>query len=674
MTGQHRSRACPGTGKAKAVDHAKFVKLRLNQEIMQQNNKSQALMIANHWLASLALPLCLASATLLGSGAARSEVVISNSPNRTNGGSLVANPTTLIPAPKWLMFTTGQIPSQIDSLTLGLNPFSIATPLPLTTSLGLALWSTTTASPVPLPQSALTTIVPIDFTIASTKGLYTFNPSELGSVGSFTLQPSTTYGLALSGFSTIPLEKQPKWGSTGNTADGLRTAPSGENGFRYEGFVITKIDGSICTVKDNSDDNCGVPWNSVVVDVKLLGITPGMTTNASNPVSDLFSGGTVIVDQPGPFTTNYTLGALGGTIDSAGQTSTFSGIFSGPGPLTVTNTGSGGRLSLSGTSSYTGSTTVGHGATLAVNGSIASSSGLTVQSGGTIAGSGILPTTTIQSGGMLAPGNSIGTLTVDGALTLASGAISNFEVNGSAADQLVATGPINLAGTLNLAFSGSGYDVLNPYILFSGSSISGAFSSINATGDLLGYRYAVATTASNVALSLSKILASGMTTPITAPWSTTLAGGTLTIDAAGTDATNWLLDTPTGATSNTIDQNGSFATLSGNISGAGNLNFTNTGSGGRLSLAGTSSYTGSTAVGNGATLAVNGSIASSSGLTVQSGGTIAGSGTLPTTTIQSGGMLAPGNSIGTLTVDGNLSLNGGRLASDIQGLRTTALL
>ena len=97
-------------------------------------------------------------------------------------------------------------------------------------------------------------------------------------------------------------------------------------------------------------------------------------------------------------------------------------------------------------------------------------------------------------------------------------------------------------------------------------------------------------------------------------------------------------------------------TFSGTISGTGGL--TKTGAG-ALTLLGSSSYSGATALNAGA-LIVNGSIASSA-VTVNSGATLAGTGTVGATTVLSGGTFAPGNSPGTMIVQGNLAFQSGAL-------------
>jgi autotransporter-associated beta strand protein len=150
----------------------------------------------------------------------------------------------------------------------------------------------------------------------------------------------------------------------------------------------------------------------------------------------------------------------------------------------------------------------------------------------------------------------------------------------------------------------------------------------------------------------------------TAPYSTSFAGGTLLVDAPGTYSQNWLLLNVQGSS---IDQGGVRSTFSGIFSGAGGINFINSGQGGRLELSGDNTYTGSTTIHNGAHVAVNGSIASSSGLTVLGGGKIGGNGQLPGTTIAPRGILAPGNSIGKLTVNGDFAFQDGIYELELQG-------
>jgi fibronectin-binding autotransporter adhesin len=113
------------------------------------------------------------------------------------------------------------------------------------------------------------------------------------------------------------------------------------------------------------------------------------------------------------------------------------------------------KLTLSGTNSYTGSTTVTAG-TLVINGNI-STSITTVQNGGTLAGSGTAGSVSVENGGTLAPGTSPGTLTIDGDLGLNDSSILDFELNpldmtvgGGVNDLVSITGNFTLNGLLNV--------------------------------------------------------------------------------------------------------------------------------------------------------------------------------------------------------------------------------
>lgn len=92
-----------------------------------------------------------------------------------------------------------------------------------------------------------------------------------------------------------------------------------------------------------------------------------------------FNGGTLRTTAAVTTARAVTLGANGGTIDTAGQHDLFAGAIGGSGGLSVASSNQGGSLTLSGTNTYTGATVINSGATLALTGtgSIAQSSGMT---------------------------------------------------------------------------------------------------------------------------------------------------------------------------------------------------------------------------------------------------------------------------------------------------------
>jgi autotransporter-associated beta strand protein len=156
----------------------------------------------------------------------------------------------------------------------------------------------------------------------------------------------------------------------------------------------------------------------------------------------------------------------------------------------------------------------------------------------------------------------------------------------------------------------------------------------------------------------------------------TLAAGTLKLGVAGALPANVPVEIASGAT---LDLNSHAATL-GRFAGAGNValgsatltiaqgdhtTFTGTISGsgglaksgaGRLTLTGTNTYSGATAI-TGGEIKLNGSAASSA-FTLAGGGMLSGNGTVGALTIGSGGILSPGNSPGT-TSAGNTTFAGG---------------
>jgi len=304
----------------------------------------------------------------------------------------------------------------------------------------------------------------------------------------------------------------------------------------------------------------------------------------------------------------------------------------------------GGTLTLAGTNSYTGTTTVSVG-TLLINSSTNAGSAVAVSSGGTLGGTGTVGGTTGVTGGTingtgltlsgLATFNSTGN-TLGGTVT-ASGGVT---VNGSLANSATVTGGATINGTL----TGSGGS-------FSGAStLSGG--TINLTSGSFGSTLGVTgTSAWNGAGSVTgAVTASSGTFTIGSGANLTASSG-LAVSGTGTLAGT---GTVTGSVNYT---SASSSTFGGAIAGSGNT-LTMNNSAAALALSGTNTYTGATTVTSG-TLLVNGSTSSSSAVTVN-GGTLGGSGTIGgSVTVNSGGFLAPGNaSTGVLTV-ASLALSSG---------------
>lgn len=182
-------------------------------------------------------------------------------------------------------------------------------------------------------------------------------------------------------------------------------------------FVFTVDGGNFSSgTTDLSGDNITLAEVSGTATVNVSGVN----TRIIN-----VSGGTVNVNAASTTIQSYNGGnvAVGSGLIVAMNDGTSSGVISGDGGMTMSSAG---VLTLSGSNTYTGTTTVG-GGLLVVNGSI-SGSAVTVQNGGTLGGSGTVGSATIESGGTIAPGNSPGTLTFTNGFTWAGGGNYNWQI------------------------------------------------------------------------------------------------------------------------------------------------------------------------------------------------------------------------------------------------------
>ena len=205
------------------------------------------------------------------------------------------------------------------------------------------------------------------------------------------------------------------------------------------------------------------------------------------------SSGTVVFNRDDQTTFGLTISSnatLGGTltVETSQQAAnavgdvTLSGVFSGAsGGITKAGTGASGRLILSGANIYSGNTTISTGTlALGASGSIANSAVISVGSGTTLdvsavagfalgslqalEGSGTV-TGAVAASGTISPGvasvaSGIGTISFANDLSLASGSIlgfqldgTDFTVGGSVNDLISASSNLTLGGTLNVTES-----------------------------------------------------------------------------------------------------------------------------------------------------------------------------------------------------------------------------
>ncbi len=389
---------------------------------------------------------------------------------------------------------------------------------------------------------------------------------------------------------------------------------------------------------------------------------------------------------------DVTIASGGAFIDSDGHDIGISAVFNGTGDLTKLGEGT---LTLTGASTFTGTTDVAGGA-LSVNGSLASTS-TQVQAGATLTGSGALAgAVTVQDGGTLA-GFHGQTLTM-GSLALASDATLSARLGGNGSTALFGV-------TGNLAFNGK-------LAIDAASNLTGAthYTLLTYGGTLtrtpllltslpVGYKasnFTLDTSDGHVTLAVSAAEGQQVWRQGSGAWTSTAthwqdadgnlvsawagdtaifqgSGGTVTVEGSQSlsalrfEADGYTLahggagelvftDDGNAATREGIRvENGFTATVAAPISGTSTLVKDGTGT---LNLTGTNAFSGQTVVEAGR-LAVNGSLANSV-VTVESG-SLGGTGTVGGIIVQSGGTIAPGNSIGTLNVAGNIGFAPGSI-------------
>jgi autotransporter-associated beta strand protein len=208
--------------------------------------------------------------------------------------------------------------------------------------------------------------------------------------------------------------------------------------------------------------------------------TSALIVNAGGSIQ-FFSSSTIgSLAGAGEVGLNRAFSSINLTVGADNTSTTFSGVIDDVfGRNSLTKIGDG-TLTLTGTNTYAGPTTISEG-TLVVNGSIASSSLTTANAGGTLAGTGSVGATTVN--GTIAPGpvGGVGTLNVAGNFTQAAG--SNFLVNlaGPASSRLQITGPATLQGGTVVA-AGNGTAGSTYLILSATGGLTGTFAGV--TGNL----------------------------------------------------------------------------------------------------------------------------------------------------------------------------------------------
>ena len=247
------------------------------------------------------------------------------------------------------------------------------------------------------------------------------------------------------------------------------------------GTTVTKTGASILTLSGSNT----YTGNTIVKEGILAYGSSANLGDSTNAI--VFDGGTLRTLASGTQTRNITLNAAGGTIDSNGFTSNFSGVISGAGGLTKIGTGT---LVLSGVNTYSGTTVVSAGI-LSLTGSTHASSKVEVVSGGTLSGNGsVLGNASVIGTGIVnfsAGGNIAGTLTTHGGSWNGSGSVTGavsipggtFSVGSGA--NLTAAGGVNVTGG---TLGGAGTVTGNVSLL--NSSLNTSTIQFGSTGNITG--------------------------------------------------------------------------------------------------------------------------------------------------------------------------------------------
>ncbi|MBU3666300.1 MAG: hypothetical protein FGM15_10570 [Chthoniobacterales bacterium] len=242
-------------------------------------------------------------------------------------------------------------------------------------------------------------------------------------------------------------------GGLSGSGNVIFTQSGSTGGWAAPTYVLSAAGSNTGTVRINGSSG------SVPTQLQL-----GHVNALQNATLDLATGDTGVVAFTVAGTNTYNLGGLQGSrnldlgansisVGGNGNSTAYSGVLSGAGSLIKSAAGT---LTLTGTNTYNGATTVS-GGQLTVNGA-ANNTTVTVQSGARLGGGGSIGGLILGSGSTLAPGNSVGLLTATNAI-LDGGAAFELEVfdwlgaGGTGWDLLAVNGNLTLSNTTNNKFT-----------------------------------------------------------------------------------------------------------------------------------------------------------------------------------------------------------------------------
>jgi autotransporter-associated beta strand protein len=429
-----------------------------------------------------------------------------------------------------------------------------------------------------------------------------------------TLDFESGTGLTISG-STITLAGAL---TIANSTSGTATIASTLSG----SAALSKTGDGRITLSGNNSALTG----AVSVTGGTLAVGASAITNSSGLTLD---GGTLANTAAASYSKAISLGSSGGTVDVSSGALTLSGAISGSGTLTVTSTNASNALTLSGTNTHTGGTTLQSGVLQFNTDGAAGTGTLTINGGKVRADAARTVSNALVLGGNVALSGS-SAMTFTGTVDLGG---ATRTVDNATSSDLTFSGVIS-NGSLTVASNGAGKVILSGTNTISAASVTKGTLSVT-NGDNLG---------------------SG---------TLTLNGGTLAVTGMGVTLSNAVT---LGSSHGTIS-NANALTVSGVITGTGNL--TKAGAG-NLTLSGANTYSGTTTVSAGSL-----TVGHSNALGTTAGGTTLGA---STTLIFTDGVTVAENvtldggwmslASGSATLSGNLTLanaNGARVTIDSTG-------
>ncbi|MCU9950564.1 DUF4347 domain-containing protein, partial [Pseudomonas sp. PDM13] len=403
-------------------------------------------------------------------------------------------------------------------------------------------------------------------TSISAGGLTIGSGGALGNDSAVTVSSGATLTVAtaslavgsLAGAGTVSIGANTFTSGSNNSSTTFSGAISGSGTFGKAGSGVLTLSGT------NSGSSAAILVNGGMLAVASdANLTSGTVTLQN---SNLRVTGATTIDN------NIVLtGGSGGIVADAAVT--LSGVISGGSLLAKSGTGT---LTLTGTNTYSGATSVTAGS-LIVDGALSATSGVFVSSGATLGGSGSIfassstNTVTVQNGGTLSPGNGgAGALTVNGNLLMNSGSTLALDINGTSAgtqyDQVIVNGTVDVSGAtlaVTHAYAAGTGDSYSIIVNDAADAVTGTFSGLSEGGVVTAGGNATPLTASYIAGTGNDFTLTAPIAPRVTDVSSSTANGTYkigdtitvtvtfdtTVDVTGTPR----LQLETGAIDRTLD-------------------------------------------------------------------------------------------------------------------------